>query len=221
MSASAVIHVANVLYLLSYSVKDMLWLRCLTVIAALCLLPYYYVQLVPLTAAIAWNLLFIGINLIQIVILLRERRPVTLTCDQQRLYELAFGSVTPREFLKLLEIAHWEEATDGQIIVRKGEDIDRMMMIHSGSASIRCNEQKVAELRPGQFVGEMSFITGDQTCADVVASETLRYVSWSKDSLRCLLEQRPQLKVALQYAIGIDLVGKLKASEDKNSVALL
>ncbi len=66
MSASAVIHIANVLYLLSYSVKDMLWLRCLTVVAALCLLPYYYVQPVPLTAAIAWNMLFIGINLIQI-----------------------------------------------------------------------------------------------------------------------------------------------------------
>src|SRR5262245_20764116 len=107
MSASAVIHVANVLYLLSYSVKDMLWLRCLTVVAALCLLPYYYVQPVPLTAAIAWNLLFIGINLMQIVILLRERRPVTLTVDQQRLYQLAFRSVTPREFLKLLELARW------------------------------------------------------------------------------------------------------------------
>jgi Popeye-like protein len=221
MNATAVIHIANVLYLLSYSVKDMLWLRCLTVVAALCLLPYYYLQPVPLTAAIAWNLLFIGINLIQIVILLRERRPVTLTCDQQRLYELAFGTIAPREFLKLLEIARWEEASDGQIIVRKGEDIDRMMMIHSGSASIRCNERKVAELRPGQFVGEMSFITGDETCAEVVALEALRYVSWSKDSLRCLLEQRPQLKVAVQYAIGVDLVGKLKAREGKNSVGLL
>jgi hypothetical protein len=212
MNATAVIHIANVLYLLSYSVKDMLWLRCLTVVAALCLLPYYYVQPVPLTAAIAWNLIFIGINLIQIVILLRERRPVTLTEDQQRLYELAFRSVTPREFLKLLDLACWEEAAVGQIIVRKGQDIDRMMVIHSGSASIRCEERTVAELRPGHFVGEMSFITGEQTCADVVASETLRYVSWSKDSLRCLLEDRPQLKVALQYAIGVDLVSKLKVS---------
>jgi Popeye protein conserved region len=212
MSASAVIHIANVLYLLSYSVKDILWLRCLTVVAALCLLPYYYVQPVPLIAAIAWNVLFIGINLVQIVILLRERRPVTLTGDQQRLYQLAFRSVTPREFLKLLEVARWEEATHGQIIVHKGEDIDRMMVIHSGAASIRCDERTVAELRPGQFVGEMSFITGDKTSADVVALETLRYVSWSKDSLRCLLKDRPQLKVALQYAIGVDLVGKLKAS---------
>jgi CRP-like cAMP-binding protein len=212
LSASTIIHIANILYLLSYSVKDMLWLRCLTVVAALCLLPYYYFQPVPLTAAIAWNLLFIGINVIQIVILLRERRPVILTADQQRLYQLAFQSLTPREFLNLLKLACWEEAADGQLIVRKGEDIDRMMVIHSGSASIRSGEQTVAELGPGQFVGEMSFITGDPTSADVVALKTLRYVSWSKDSLHCLLDERPQLKVALQNAIGVDLVGKLKAS---------
>jgi hypothetical protein len=212
MSANAIVHVANILYLLSYTVKDMLWLRCLTVVAALCLLPYYYVQPVPLTAAIAWNLLFIGINLIQIVLLVRERRPVMLTEDQQRLYHLAFQSVTTREFLKLLELARWEEAADGQFIVRKGQDIDRMMVIHSGSASIRSGERTVAQLGPGQFVGEMSFITGDTTSADVVALKTLRYVSWSKDSLRCLLDERPQLKVALQDAIGTDLVGKLKAS---------
>ena len=36
------IHVANVLYLASYSVRDILWLRILTVVAALCLLPYYF-----------------------------------------------------------------------------------------------------------------------------------------------------------------------------------
>src|SRR4030095_7147705 len=118
MNANAIVHVANILYLLSYTVKDMLWLRCLTVVAALCLLPYYYVQPVPLTAAIYWNLLFIGINLIQIVILLRERRPVKLTEDQQRLYQLAFHSITTREFLKLPELARWEEAADAHISLR-------------------------------------------------------------------------------------------------------
>ncbi len=212
MSTNVIIHVANILYLLSYSVKDMLWLRCLTVVAALCLLPYYYFQPVPLTAAIIWNLLFSGINLLQIVLLLRERRPVELTEDQHFLYQLVFHRISAREFLKLLEFARWEDAAIGQFLVRKGEKMDRMMVIHSGIASIRSGERTVAELGPGQFVGEMSFITGDPTSADVVAQKTLRYVSWPKDSLRCLLEERPQLKVALQDAIGADLVCKLKAS---------
>jgi hypothetical protein len=38
------ITVANVLYLASYSVHDILWLRILSVIAATLLIPYYMIQ---------------------------------------------------------------------------------------------------------------------------------------------------------------------------------
>ncbi len=36
------IHAANLLYLFAFMVRDMLWLRILTVIAAPCLIPYFY-----------------------------------------------------------------------------------------------------------------------------------------------------------------------------------
>jgi len=39
---------ANLLYLASYSVRDILWLRILTIVAAVLLIPYYYLQAVPL-----------------------------------------------------------------------------------------------------------------------------------------------------------------------------
>ena len=55
----ALIHSANVLYLVSYTMRDILWLRVFTVIAACCLIPYFYFQTEPLLAPIYWNLLFI------------------------------------------------------------------------------------------------------------------------------------------------------------------
>jgi hypothetical protein len=75
---------ANVLYLASYSVRDILWLRVLTVTAALLLIPYYAFQPIPLTVAIAWNVLFIAINTYWIIRLIIERRPVHLTPDEAR-----------------------------------------------------------------------------------------------------------------------------------------
>ena len=68
------IDVANVLYLASYSVRDILWLRLLTVVASLLLIPYYAMQPVPLAPAIAWNVVFIAINTYWIIKLLIERR---------------------------------------------------------------------------------------------------------------------------------------------------
>ena len=76
---------ANLLYLASYSVRDILWLRILTIAAAVLLIPYYYLQSQPLWIAISWNLVFVGINLFWVARLLLERRSVQLTEDELRL----------------------------------------------------------------------------------------------------------------------------------------
>ena len=70
------INIANILYLFSYLVRDILWLRILTVIAASCLIPYFYFRPDPLIIAIYWNLLFTSLNIFWIGRLLIERRPV-------------------------------------------------------------------------------------------------------------------------------------------------
>jgi len=55
------IHLANLVYLASYAVKDMRVLRWLTIIGASLLIPYF--SCCGLWEAVAWNILFLGINL--------------------------------------------------------------------------------------------------------------------------------------------------------------
>jgi len=57
------VHIANVLYLFSYSMRDILWLRILTIAAACFMLPYFYFQPDPLYPPIFWNLVFITLNI--------------------------------------------------------------------------------------------------------------------------------------------------------------
>src|SRR5215470_8504259 len=91
---------ANVLYLISYLVKDILWLRLVTVVAGILLIVNAIITKMP--ESVAWNLLFTTINLYQSVLLILERRPVHLSEEEQRLYARVFRSLTPREFRKLL-----------------------------------------------------------------------------------------------------------------------
>ena len=70
----ALVSMANVLYLLSYSTRDLLRLRLLTVVAASTLVAYFWMLPEPLFAVIAWNLFFIGLNLFQSTRLLVMRR---------------------------------------------------------------------------------------------------------------------------------------------------
>jgi CRP-like cAMP-binding protein len=203
-------HIANVLYLFSYLVRDILWLRVLTVVASMVLLAYFFFLPAPLWAAIAWNVLFLGINARQIRLLLLERRPIQLSPDELLLHELAFRRLTPREFTKLLAAGRWGGVGAGECIVKRGEPLHDLTVLVSGRVRVEVDGKTAAELRPGCFVGEMSFISGSQPNADVVTMEPTRTVSWRDEALNSLLSANPELRAAVQQVIGEDLVAKLR-----------
>ena len=205
------LHFANILYLASYSVRDILWLRVLTVVAILMLLPYYYYQPTPMFGAMVWNGVFAGLNVFQIIILLLERRPVKFDDRQSRIYRLVFRSLTPREFLKLISSASWRQAQPGEEIVHKGEALDRLILIGSGRVKCEINESRAVELNEGQFVGEMAYLTGGASTARVSALEPTEYLVWPTAELEHFLSAHPALSTLLRTVIGIDLVAKLKA----------
>ena len=118
------IHAANVLYLLAFMVRDSLWFRTLAVVAAACLISYFYFRPDPLMAPIYWNLVFTAVNIYWIGRLLLERRPLALSAAEQRLCELVFRTMTPREMIKLLKLATWEHAKAGECFVEIEERLD-------------------------------------------------------------------------------------------------
>lgn len=207
----ALLHVANVLYLLSYLVKDILWLRLLTVVAGILLMTWAFLQPTPLWSSIAWNALFLVINVYQSFLLILERRPVKLSEREMRLYQLVFRTLTPREFVKLLALGRWQDAAAEARLVQRGQSLDRLLVLASGRAAVRLGERSV-ELQEGRFIGEMSFITGDAPAADVFAVNDVKYVSWPKAELTRFLAEHPPLRAAWQAVLGADLVSKLKAA---------
>lgn len=68
------VHVANLVYLVSYFVRDVLRLRIYTVVGALCLTAYLMLGTAPLWAAAGWNAFFVALNVWWIVRIRRERR---------------------------------------------------------------------------------------------------------------------------------------------------
>jgi hypothetical protein len=213
------IHLANVLFLVSYLVKDILWLRVLTVVAGILLLPYYLLQPVPLWPAIAWSGVFLAVNVVQIKILLLERRPIRLAPDEQRLYELVLGNLSPRQFARLLRLGHWEDVGAGQRVIEHGRPLERLFIVFAGRLAVEADGRQRAALRAGHFAGEMSFVTGEVPSADVIATEAARLFVWKSAELAQFLGAQNELRLALQASIGADLVGKLRATGDERAVA--
>jgi hypothetical protein len=206
------IHAANVLYLFAFMVRDILWLRILAVIAGACLFPYFYFRPEPLMVSIYWNIVFTTLNIYWICRLLLERRPVKLSTDEQKLCDLVFRVVTPREMIKLLKLATWENAKAGECFVERDKPLDRLMVIYSGKACAEVDGRYVTELQPGYFIGSISYVTEETAPANVVAIEPTRYVSWSKSKLKDFMNKNPDLHSALKSALAIDLARWLQAT---------
>lgn len=206
------IHAANLLYLFAFMVRDILWLRILTVLAAVCLIPYYYSQPEPMMVPIYWNLVFMALNVYWIVRLLLERAPMKLNADEQKLCELVFRTMSPREMIRLLRLATWEDAESGECFVERHKPLDRLMVIYSGRACAEVDGLRVTELEPGQFIGSIDYVTQETASADVLAIEPTRYVSWPKSKLRDFMSKNPELHSALKSTLAIDLTRWIQAT---------
>jgi len=208
------IHLANSLILCSFLARDILWLRALSVMAGGCLITFYLTSPSPLMAAVGWNLVFIGINLVQIVRLIIERRPVQLSEAEGRLRQLLFLSLSPRDVRRLVGCGAWREHADGETLIRQGEALDRLMVVYAGRVGVYIDGQRVASLRAGRLVGELSWVTGAPASADVVATGAVRCLVWEREQLKAFLERHPVIRQALQVILGEDLARKLGRSTD-------
>ena len=205
---------ANIMYTSSYAVRDMMWLRIITVIAAFCTFPYFFFQDTPLWSALFWQSMFIAINAVQLFFLYREKKPVNLTRDQQRLHLLVFRSLNPKELLKLLAIAEWREAGKGETLIKEGIIIDELYLLFSGSVEVKTGNKVLAHIRDGGFMGEMSYITGRPTSAELITNEPIRYLSWLKSDLEKFFIKHPAIKSVMQVILGYDLADKLNYTKN-------
>ena len=89
-------HLAFGLIAFSFLVKDILWLRLVSVLASLFSIFYNWViPIEPMWIAIGWNFIFILLNLYHIAVIIYEKRPVQMSPKHKELYETMFKWMTP------------------------------------------------------------------------------------------------------------------------------
>ena len=203
-------HLASILTMAAYLLKDILWLRLLTILSCIAGIAFnYFVPATPLWSVIYWNLLFAAINIGQIAILIRERTGIHFTEEEKELHDTLFKNFAPFEFMKLMRIAKWLEAKQGEVLAVEKKSLNAVMLIYNGLVGVEANGQELARLKDGNFIGEVSFITGGDATATVRALQPTRYIAWPKDAISQLLNRNPSMRFAMQSMLSTDLTKKL------------
>ena len=156
--------------------------------------------------AIHWNLVFIMLNLYHIAVIIYEKRPVHMNPKDKELYETLFKDLSPVEYLKISKIANWKKFKSGQKIIKQGLPVKDLVLIYNGTVDVAVDNAKVAELRDGQFVGEMSFLTEKPATATCITKHATECLVWKQDEFKELLKRNPSLYYSIQSLLSNQLV---------------
>jgi hypothetical protein len=200
-------HLAFGLIAFSFIVKDILYLRLVSILASLFSVFYNYVIPVePMWIPIGWNFVFVLLNLYHIAVLMYEKRPVKMNDKNAELYETLFKDMTPVEYLKVSKIAEWKMFKSGEIIIQEGMPVKDLHLIYNGTVDVVVKDKKVADLKDGQFVGEMSFLTEKPATATCIVRHNAELLVWRQREFKELLKRNPSLYYSIQSLLSTQLV---------------
>lgn len=119
--------------------------------------------------------------------------------DVDSLARLAlFADLTRPQLEAVAHAVDEERFPRGTRILREGLSGTAFYVIVEGEASVQISGEERARLRPGDFFGEVSILTGDEPDADVIAaSDELRAAVLGGPELEPLLLEYPKLAVRM------------------------
>ena len=200
-------HLAFGLIAFSFLVKDIIWLRVVSKLASLFSVFYNYViPANPMWLAINWNIVFVVVNLYHIAVIIYEKRPIKMEPKDKELYETLFKDLSPVEYLKISKVAEWKSFKSGETIIRQNHLVTDLILIYNGTVDVVVGTKKVAELKDGQFVGEMSFLTEKSATATCIVKHDTECLVWKQPEFKELLKRNPSLYYTIQSLLSNQLV---------------
>jgi hypothetical protein len=195
---------------IAFTRKSMIALRALIVVSSTSYVFYYFLfPAEPLWLDIITESAAVTINLIMLIVLVRQEQGTGFREEEKELYTAFFSGLSPFEFLKLNRIAVWKNFDEGSEIAVQDRHQDELYFIYDGSVEIWQSGRRINTLYSGYFIGEISYTLGRPANATVKVVSPSRVLSWDQIRLKEFLERNPSLKTKFDAMITTDLAHKL------------
>jgi hypothetical protein len=205
-------NLAFVLTCIAYTVKDIVWLRTLSIVSSLTWITYLFTRTEMLWISVFWNCVFITINVVRIFLLYRESHAIKLTEEERSLHKTLFPQLSLVDFAQLLKAGRWVTIDPGTLVTEQGKPVRDVLLVCDGAAAIEIDGRPIRHTAGLEFLGEVSFLTHDVASATVRVATPMRCLAWPHDALRALLRESLAIRFALRSVMSGDLARKLKES---------
>lgn len=204
-------NVPYALFAASMLMRDINWLRIIAIAAGL-LRIYIRSSVVYDPVSVMWESALVIINVGMLARLWWDSRHARLDEDEKYLVGAVLRGASHATAVRLVRAGSWRDVDAGTELTVEGQTVPHLMFVADGAAKIVKGGEMVAVCSRGDFLGEMSFISGSTATATAVADRPMRVMSFDNTRLIELMKRDPEVRRGLEASFNRDLMNKLSRS---------
>ena len=112
-----------------------------------------------------------------------------------------FASLSPEDLETVSAFAQEVSVESGKTLINEGDYAYELMAIEEGAASVERGGEHVADLKQGDFFGEIGMLDGETRTASVTATSPMRLIVLTRWEIKRLETRAPQAIAQLRAAI--------------------
>ena len=122
--------------------------------------------------------------------------------DESHLTSLSlFGSLSKGERRQIAQFADELDCKEGTQLVEEGSFAYEFFVIEQGTADVTHDGERIAQLGPGDFFGELGVLASERRTATVTATSAMELIVLTSGALRTVRREHPQVAERLRKAV--------------------
>ncbi|MES2698254.1 MAG: cyclic nucleotide-binding domain-containing protein [Pseudomonadota bacterium] len=159
---------------------------------------------------LAWGAAFAFVNLAQLVRIAHNNRRNFMTAEQRELIEQVLEVREPAQQRDLLGVISWRDAKPSEVLMWQGQKAPPLLYMAQGRAAVEHDGIELGNCLAGDFMGEMSLISGERATATVTVAEQARVAEFDRERLLHLSSEMPELRRSLDQTFNRGLTAKIR-----------
>lgn len=121
-----------------------------------------------------------------------------------------FNNISWRRCLTLSRMMHMRQYHKGELVFKDGEMGLGVAMIVSGSVHVKTGGHLLADLKAGDFFGEIALVIDEPRTANVIAVEDTKLAFFLRPDLEEFIDQFPKHGAILMFNLSKVLANRLR-----------
>lgn len=206
-------HLTYFLLIVSMLMRRMVWLRAFAVASGVTKV-IYRAFFVFDPVSVLWETIFVLVNVGQLLLIWYYERHHRFTGAEQHFAENMPPGMDRATIRRLLRFARSRDVADGEVLTREDERVDHLLYVAAGEVRILHGDRIVATCHPGDYIGEMSFLTDNPASATARAVGPVGLLAFERGKLRAAIDGDTALRRTLEAALSRNLAEKLVRAND-------